>query len=107
MWVWQICTDTGMKGTDSTLHIPTQIGRDNPEIDANSDCIDCEPAANYSASTNSLARAGQALIVASAKPIIVLEWNQQILARNPSADLMLQSRIPLFDENGRLCCARK
>jgi DNA-binding CsgD family transcriptional regulator len=96
-----------MKGTDFQHHIPIHIGRDHPEFDANSDCSDCEPAANYSRSTNSLERAGQALIVASAKPIIVLEWNHQILARNPSADLMLQSRFPLFDENGRLCCAQK
>jgi DNA-binding CsgD family transcriptional regulator len=93
---------TGMKGRDCTNLVPIYVNCNIPEIEDFPDAIaTADVAKEYSG------RAGQALIEASVKPIILLDCSRHIIARNAIARLMLQSRFPLFEENGRLCCANK
>jgi DNA-binding CsgD family transcriptional regulator len=91
-----------MKVTDSINHVPIYRRHDTPHIEDYRDAGAIEnPAEQYSR------RAGQAILESSPKPIMLLDSNQRFIARNATARLMLQARRPMFEENGRLCCAGK
>jgi DNA-binding CsgD family transcriptional regulator len=90
-----------MKGRD----LPLRASPDTLEIDGYWDHLEnVDRTLEESRATQSLRFAGQALLEASAKPIILLELDLKILARNAVAESVLQARTLVYEEHGRLCC---